>query len=193
VVTRCLRKSAAERYPGCAELISDLKVVRREAEGGVSGPPRLLRRLQERLRASTSGPHRERPAVVAGVLLSILAALLVFTGVAKVDILVPLLGGLLAWRRFRHRRQRLGRKFVRKARRLPEVQLVTLDGLKLTVATTNAVAGTYVRLRATLDEINSAMFFGDPFTLVVRDGLPPDTLKTLLATSGVLYVREEVP
>jgi len=101
--------------------------------------------------------------------------------------------GLLVWRRMRNRRQRLSRKFVAKAKRLREVRLVALDGMKLTAVVDRAVAHTYVRLNAILDSINSSMFFGEHFTLVVRDDLPPEEMRALLTGPGVLYVREEYP
>jgi len=35
------------------------------------------------------------------------------------------------------------------------------------------------------------MFFGDPFTLVIRDEVSPEDERALLSGPGVLYVREE--
>jgi hypothetical protein len=37
------------------------------------------------------------------------------------------------------------------------------------------------------------MFFGDPFTVAVRDAVPPEEERSILATSGILYVREAAP
>ena len=54
-----------------------------------------------------------------------------------------------------------------------------------------AQARTYVRANAALDSVNASMFFGEPFTLVVRDDARPEEEKALLAGSGVLYVREQ--
>jgi len=76
-------------------------------------------------------------------------------------------------------------------RRLPEVRLVALDGMRFTVAADRAQASTYVRANAHLDSVNASMFFGDPFTLAVRDELPEEEEKALLSGPGVLYVREE--
>jgi len=39
--------------------------------------------------------------------------------------------------------------------------------------------------------VNSSMFFGDPFTLVIREGASPEEEKALLSGPGVLYVRED--
>ena len=54
-----------------------------------------------------------------------------------------------------------------------------------------AQAKTYVRANALLDSVNSSMFFGDPFTLVIRDAVSPEEEKALLSGPGVLYVRED--
>jgi hypothetical protein len=35
------------------------------------------------------------------------------------------------------------------------------------------------------------MFFGDPFSVVVRDDLPPEDEQALLTGPGILYVRED--
>jgi hypothetical protein len=99
--------------------------------------------------------------------------------------------GLLIWRRLRNRRQRLARKFAAKAKRLREVRLLALDGMKLTAVADKAMANTYVRLNAILDSINGSMFFGDPFTLVVRDDLAPEEFRALLTGPGVLYLRDD--
>jgi len=99
--------------------------------------------------------------------------------------------GLLVWRRHRNRRQRLGRKFVAKARKLPEVRIVALEEMNLTVVADQAVAKTYVRLNAILDGINGSMFFGAPFAMIITDELGPEAVRTLLKGPGILYVRDE--
>ena len=59
------------------------------------------------------------------------------------------------------------------------------------VGTDQARARTYVRANAIVDSVNSSMFFGDPFTVVVRDDLPPEEVQGLLTGPGILYVRED--
>jgi hypothetical protein len=54
-----------------------------------------------------------------------------------------------------------------------------------------AQARTYVRANAALDSVNASMFFGDPFSLVVRDAVGPEEERSLLAGPGILYVREQ--
>jgi predicted Ser/Thr protein kinase len=194
VVSRCLRKRAQDRYPDCRELIGDLKTVQREAESGISGKMPIGRRLQEQLRSLGGIAPREWLVPAAAGALAVGALALVLAGVAEArGGLVPLaIVGLLVWRRFRNRRQRLASKFVGRARRLPEVRIVAIDGMKITAVADQAVAKTYLRLNAFVDSINSSMFFGDPFTLVVRDDLAPEEVRAVLTGPGVLYVRDDV-
>ena len=193
VVSRCLRKRAQDRYPDCRELSGDLKTVQREAESGISSKVPLGQRLQEQLRSLGGLAPREWlvPAAVGGL---VVAAVSFFVWRAQEglgSLFMVAIVGLLVWRRLRNRRQRLARKFVGKAKRLREIRLLALDGMKLTAVADTAVANTYVRLNAILDSINASMFFGDPFTLVVRDDLTPEEFRALLTGPGVLYLRDD--
>ena len=91
----------------------------------------------------------------------------------------------------RNRRYRATRRFTSKARKLQEVRIVAVDGLRITVVADKALARTYVRINALVDAMNARMFFGDPFKVVVRDDLTPEETKALLTSPGVLYVRED--
>jgi predicted Ser/Thr protein kinase len=195
VVSRCLRKRAQDRYPDCKELSADLKTVQREAESGISSKIPLGQRIQEQLRSLGGLAPREWlvPAGVGGLVVLAVAFFVWRAQEGLGSLFSVAIVGLLVWRRMRNRRQRLSRKFVAKAKRLREVRLVALDGMKLTAVVDRAVAHTYVRLNAILDSINSSMFFGEHFTLVVRDDLPPEEMRALLTGPGVLYVREEYP
>ncbi len=79
VVTRCLRKRPADRYPEAKELASDLKAVQREVESGASSGVSLAARLQEQWRLLKDRSLGEwlLPAVIAVVVLSLLIALVV--------------------------------------------------------------------------------------------------------------------
>jgi tRNA A-37 threonylcarbamoyl transferase component Bud32 len=196
VVTRCLRKRAVDRYPDAKELVSDLKSVQREVESGASSHVSLAARLQERWRLLKDRSLGEwlLPAVIAVVVLSLLIALVVGgsgDGAAP-GLVFGTIGTLLAWRRIRNRRIRLARRLVGKLRKIPEVRLVALDGMRLSVVVDNAQARTYVRANAALDAVNASMFFGDPFTMAVREAVSADEEKALLAGPGILYVRETV-
>jgi hypothetical protein len=196
VITRCLRKRAQDRYPDARELVSELKTVQREIESGVSSKAPLAVQLQERwrsLRDRTLGDWL-LPAIVALVALAVTAVLV--SG-ATPDFVPGLfmmgLTGLYIWRRIRNRRLRLGRRFVKKATKMPEVRLIALDGMRFTMLVDRAQARTYVRANALLDDVNASMFFGEPFTLVIRDEFTPEAERQMLSGPGVLYVREQAP
>jgi hypothetical protein len=195
VVTRCLRKRAQDRYPDAKELVGDLKTVQREVESGISSRAPLAERLQEQWRSLRDRSLGEwlLPAAIAVIALAVLVSILFRSTAESVvpGLIFPAIAGLLIWRRFRHRRLRLARRLVAKLRKVPEVRLVALDGMRFTVVADRAQAKTYVRANALLDSVNSSMFFGDPFTLVIRDEVSPEEERALLSAPGVLYVREE--
>jgi hypothetical protein len=195
VVTRCLRKRAQDRYADAKELVGELKSVQREVESGISSRTPLSARLQEQWQALRDRPVGEwlLPAALAGAGVVVLALFVLrpFGAFDPPSLIVPAIVALLAWRRFRNRRLRLARRLVGKLRKIPEVRVVALDHLRVTVLADKAQAKTYVRANAALDAVNSSMFFGDPFTLLIRDDATPEEERALLSTTGVLYVREE--
>jgi tRNA A-37 threonylcarbamoyl transferase component Bud32 len=197
VVTRCLRKRAQDRYPDAKELVGDLKTVQREVESGISSKAPFAARLQEQWRSLRDRTLGEwlLPGAIAVIGLAVLFSILFRSTAESVvpGLVFPAIAGLLIWRRFRHRRLRLARRLVAKLRRIPEVRLVALDAMRFTVVADRAQAKTYVRANAALDSVNASMFFGDPFTLVIRDEVAPEEERTLLSSPGVLYVREEQP
>jgi serine/threonine protein kinase len=193
VITRCLRKRAQDRYGDAKELAGDLKTVQREIESGISSKAPLALKLQERwqsLRDRTLGEWL-LPAVVIVIALAVLVS---FIFVHRPDfgpgLFFTVGAGLFLWRRFRNRTMRLARGFVQKASKIPEIRLIALDGMRFVALADRAQARTYVRANATLDSVNASMFFGEPFTLVIRDEFTPEEERALLAGPGVLYVRE---
>ncbi len=199
VVTRCLRKRAPDRYPDARELLGDLKAVQKEVESGVSSRVPLAVRLQEQwqaLRQRTPGEWL-LPGTIALILLAVVLGMffgsqaegqgdgipgtLIFFGIV----------GLFVWRRHRNRSIRLARRVVSKMTRMEEIRLIALDGMRFTVLADHAKARTYVRANAIVDSVNGKMFFGDPFSVVVRDDLPPEEEQALLTGPGILYVRED--
>jgi len=194
VVSRCLRKRPEDRYADARELAGELKAVQREVESGISSKVPLGVRLKDQLRSLADLTPREWvPTVVgAAILLALLALLFVrSTGDVMPGLIMIGGGGLLAWRRFRNRQRRLVRKFVAKARKLPEVRVIAHEGRKISVVSDKALARTYVRLNAILDGVNGSMFFGEPFSMSVRDDVAADEEKALLQAPGVVYVRED--
>ena len=195
VVTRCLRKRASDRYLEAKELAGDLKTVQREVESGISSKAPFAAKLQERWRALQDRTLGEwlLPGLIAVLVLAIVLAFLLRhseQGMGS-SLFFTAAVGLLIWRRIRNRRLRLARRFAAKVRKMPEVRIVSLEAMRFTILADQPQARTYVRANAALDAVNGSMFFGDPFTLVVRDAAGPDEEKALLAASGILYVRED--
>jgi hypothetical protein len=172
--------------------------VQREVESGISSKAPLALRLQERWRALQDRTLGEwlLPAAIAVVVLAVALSFFFGRSGDRSDdgigpgLVFTVIGGLLVWRRIRNRRVRLARRFTTKVKKMAEVRLVALDGMRFTVVADKAQAGTYVRANAALDAVNGSMFFGDPFTLVVRDDVGAEDEKALLSASGILYVRE---
>lgn len=54
------------------------------------------------------------------------------------------------------------------------------------------LAKTYVHLNALMDRANGKLFFGDRFTLAVREDVPPGEIRTLLESSGVAYAADDL-
>jgi hypothetical protein len=192
VIARCLRKRREDRYGAARELAADLRAVQREVESGVSGATPLRARVDDALRSvrDALGGSWALPALAGA---AVAAAVLIWTrpddwGAFLLMIGVP---GLLVYRRVRHRRTHLLQRFVAKARRLPEVRLIACTGTQVTVVTDQAVARTHVRLSALLQSVNTRMFFGEPFTMAVREPLTDDETRALLATAAVLYARDD--
>jgi hypothetical protein len=99
--------------------------------------------------------------------------------------------GLLIYRRTRNRSRRLLTRFTHKIRKMDEVRVIARRDRQVTVVVDKAVAKTYVRINAAMDKINEKHFFGEPFTLSVRDDVSPDELRSLLH-GNVLHVRDDV-
>jgi eukaryotic-like serine/threonine-protein kinase len=191
VITRCLRKRPEDRYPDARALEADLKSVQKELESGISTAVPLHVRFAEQVQSLTSLAGSSRLWLALMALL--VASLLVVRGR---DFLGPLplvaVGGLIIYRRVRNRRSRFLREFAGKVRKMAEVRIVACHGTQATVVADRAAAKTYVHANAVMDRINRRMFFGDPFTVVVRDGLPAEEEKSLLSGPGILYVRSDV-
>ena len=74
---------------------------------------------------------------------------------------------------------------------MPEVLAIAAEGQRITVVADRAMAKTYVRVNSVIEAINAKMFFGEPLSAVVRDGLTPEQLRALLTGPGVVYVRHD--
>jgi tRNA A-37 threonylcarbamoyl transferase component Bud32 len=193
VISRCLRKRPQDRYPDAKGMVDDLKAVQREVESGISQKIPFKQMLQERLRGLKElSPSEWAWPIALGVALLGFLVFLFWKEDAGPGLPITLgIVGLFVYRRFRNRRYRLTRRIVTRIKRLPEVRFVTAQRQCLTVVADQALAKTYVRVTAAVDLINSKMFFGEPFSVVVRDGLTPEEERALLSGSGVLYVRPD--
>jgi hypothetical protein len=195
VVSRCLRKRSEDRYPSADALVEDLKRVQKEIESGVSGGVPLADRLREGMRSLGEMTPGEWLWPLAGLALVVaVISLLAFSDLASWLPTTLFFGfvGLIAWRRLKNRRHRLMRRFAARVRRMPEVRIVTFHGDQALVVVDQAMAKTYVRINALMDRVNRKKFFGEPYSVVVRDGLGADGEREALAQPGVLYVRDDV-
>jgi hypothetical protein len=193
-LSRCLRKRPEDRYGSVRELVEDLKGVRREVETGITAPVSLQGRLAEAWQTLAS----RVPLMNSGWALLLGAGLVVVAGYLLVDrhsvgmLIFTGFVGLFAWRRFRNRRKRLTRWLAQRLRKLPEVRVVACDGNRIIVLVDKALARTYLRVNTLVEQLNASMYFGEPFTVSVRDNPTPEETRSLFGSSGVLYVRQDV-
>jgi predicted Ser/Thr protein kinase len=190
VIDRCLQKKPEDRYQDLRETVTDLKRVKREAESGVTGGMPLMDRVRIWLGGMTTRGiiwAAIGGAVVGGLLIALISG-----GEANWGGLVMVaLVGLFIFRRFRNRSQRMATKFVKKASFIKEVRIVTLHKDQFTIVADHPTAKTYLKLNALLTAANERLYHGDPMTLVVREDLPEEEVRKLLASPGVRFVREE--
>jgi predicted Ser/Thr protein kinase len=191
VIDRCLQKKPEDRYQDLRVAVGDLKKVKREVESGVSGGMPLLEKMRWWLGGLTSR-GLVWAVVVGAVMGALLISLLTSTNSGSVwSLLFVGMGGALLYRRFRNRNQREAQRFVRRASAVKEVRLVTFHNGQFTVITQGSTAKSYLKLNALLTAANERLYHGDPMTLVIRDDLPEEEVRRILATPGVRYVREE--
>lgn len=193
VVGRCLRKKPEDRYADTRQLVQDLKVVQKEVESGISTNVPLAQRLQEQWSSIKEMTPGEKSWPVIAVVAVVVVISLLFRGgsISGPGLFLFAILGLIVYRRVRNRSLRLGKQFTARVKKLPEAKVVVLRGREVTVLVDRAVAKTYVRINAWMDRINRKMFFGEPFTVSIRDDFSVEQEKELLNGPGVLYVREE--
>ena len=193
VVERCLRKDPAERYQNLAETVTDLKKVKREIESGQVSSASFFERVRLPKRLLPRG-LTSRGALVIGFWTIVLGSLfltVVSNNGGPAGGMPFLVLGLIVFGHVRGRRRRMMQRFVKKAAKLKEVQLVGLTGAELVVASVGTKASTYVKLNALLDAANGGLYSGQPFTMNVRTDLPKEELNALPARISVHFVREE--
>jgi len=194
VTSRCLRKQPDDRYQDARQLVQDMKNVEREIETGISANVPLGEQIRESLRSLKELTPAEW-VVPAGVAVIVVLALLLLFWRGEFSLFSLLFFGFVAlfvFRAVKNRRQRLIKRFGVKVAKLEGVRVIVREGGKVSVIVDRAVAKTYVRVNALMDQVNSRMFYGEPFTVVVRDGLSPDEEKALLQGPGVIFVRPDI-
>ena len=194
VISRCLRKRTEDRYQSASHLVDDLKRLQQEIEGGVSARVPLRERLQEGIRSLKDLTPAEWFWPAAGIAVATLVLVLAFywweSWLPVAAVVLP--AGVLCYRRLRNRRHRLMKRFAAKVRKMKEVRVILFHENQVTVLVDKAMARTYVRVNALMEAVNRKQYFGDPYTVVVRDGVAPAEEREALATPGVLYVRRDI-
>ncbi len=192
VISRCLRKRPEDRFQDARQLVEALETVRGEIESGISGRVPIGERIRDgirSLRELTPGQWGGS-ALIAAAIGAALYLLLI-----RWDLPVLIVFGLIGWgiyRRIQKRPRRMLNRFVGKVRKMPEVRLIARREREVTVVVDRAIARSYVRIHALMDQVNERRLVGDPFSVTVRDDLSPAELRSLLQGSGVLHVREDV-
>ncbi len=180
IVSRCLQKRPEDRYPEARALIEDLRVLRRETESG------LVRRfsLKDRFGDTFDRLTHLKPSEYSWMIGGILAvAGFIYLLLANVGLLFPLIPfafiGLLIYRDIRNKPRKMLDLFVRKVARIPEVRFLVCVDRKISVGVDRAVGQLYGRINNQLNSCNKKLFFGQPFTVVIRHDLNADEIRQL--------------
>ena len=194
VTSRCLRKRPEDRYPDAHKLVDELQSVQREIETGISARVPIGDQIREGLQSLRDLTPSEWALPGAIGVIGLLILLLLFwrgdfslSGLLLFGVIL-----LFVFRRVKNRRQHLIKRFSEKVAKLEGVRIIARDGNRVVVVVDRAVAKTYVRVNALMDQVNSRMFYGEPFDVSVRDGLDPEDERKLLHGPGVTFVRQDV-
>ena len=190
IVSRCLKKTPADRYPDARALMEDLRILRRKIESGQARPPSF----KERMSGTLDRFMHLQPAEYAWLVGGALALALVFyLLIARVGLAFPIplaVACLLIYRRIRHQPQRMVKAFVRKVARVPEVRFIVCQDRQITVSVDRAAGQLYARINDQLSVCNHKLFFGIPMSVVIRSDLTEEETRQWLSAPGVHYVRE---
>ena len=194
VTSRCLRKRPEDRFQDAHKLVDELQAVQREIETGISTRVPIGDQIREGLQSLRELTPSEWALPGAIGLIGLLILLLLFwrgdfslSGLLFFGLIL-----LFIFRGVKNRRQRLMNRFSEKVGKIEGVRIITREGNRVVVVADRAVAKTYVRVNALMDQVNSRMFYGDPFEVSVQDGLGQEEERKLLQGTGVAFVRQDV-
>jgi len=192
IVSRCLRKNPSVRYADAGALADDLKRLKKEIETGTQSPlsgVRAVRQVTDWIRSGRAFTPRGIVFLLAGGALIVL----LLTRNFNWGSLIPVgFIGLMVYRSIRDRKRRMMKRFTAKASRMPGVKAIMVREDRIAVVVEKAQAKIYITLNALLDDINRKLYFGKPFSLIVRDDLAEDEFQRLLRDAGVVFVAENV-
>lgn len=194
VVARCLRKRPEDRFQSAEAVATELRDVARDIDSGITRGIPLLERLRDGLvnfRDVPRGDWMIPAAAAVGLVVAFVVSIVLDSGIFAA--LIPFtIFGLLVYRHLKNKPQRLVRGFGRKAAKTDGVRMVLQDGQQLTVVVEDPPAKTYVHLNSLVEKANSKLYFGDPFSLNVRELVGPEELRTLVQSAGVVWIDDEL-
>jgi len=193
IVARCLKKQPEDRYKGAAELVSDLKKLKRDTESGITRGISLGNRVREQIESLKELTPANYAWGAIGLLLVLLLLYLVSSEKGpNVTMFFLLAGlGLLAYRRFRNRRRDLLKVFVTKASKIAEIRMIVFRDNCATVLVDRAQPKLYVHLNSMMDGLNRKLYFGEHMSVAVKEHMPAQDVRSLLEGPGVLFVRDD--
>jgi serine/threonine protein kinase len=193
IVSKCLRKRPEDRYASATDLVSDLKILKRDTESGVTRATPIAGRLRERLESLRSLPPKTMIWVgcAVAVILLVLFEILANTEGRFWSLAIFVVFCLFVYRKVRNRTRRLMKRFATKAAKIPEVRLITWQQRKATVVVDRIQAKIYLRINGLMEDLNGKLFFGEPLEVVVRDDVTPEDFRKLLQEPGALYLRDD--
>jgi len=191
VISRCLRKRPEDRYPDARQFVDALKKVQDEIESGISQKVPVAERIREGLYSIRDLTPRQWGWTVIGMSAAVAFFYFVLSSWEPSLLILLAVAVLLGYRRVRNRSRRLVNRFTAKVKKMPEVRIIIRRDREITVIVDRAVAKTYVRINSVMDKINERRFFGQPFTVTVRDDASLDEMRSLLRGPGVVHARED--
>jgi hypothetical protein len=190
IVTRCLKKRPADRYPDARALMEDLRTLRRELESGTARPLSLKERVEDAVQRLKHLPRSEYGWLAAGALGLALLIYLLAARISLASLVSFAVLGFMLYRYVRNQPRRMLDRFVRKVAKIPEVRFITCADRKITIGVDRAAGQLYGRINTHLNLCNRKLFFSEPMSVVIREDPTLEETRQLLSHPGVEYVRE---